>query len=184
MSLHTYSIFVYSLMVIVMFVLPYFSAESYSILKHTTSQLGAQNTPNSLVMNGTFALLAFVAAYGGRITFKKDIFLLFLILVFSFSMFLTAVFSHAPISSDVQFSQSEDSLHSLFSSLTGFSFIFFAISYAFSQKEKRKSIRAISVAVLASVLTVLIFQFPELAGIWQRAIFLTTFYWLFFFCYN
>ncbi len=176
-------IFIYGLMVSVVFVLPYFSAEGYSILTHTTSQLGAQNTHNSWIMNFVFFLLALVTAYKGSIIFKKDLLLLFLVLLFSFSLVMAAIFSHAPISPAVIYSQSEDSLHSLFSTITGFAFTFFAISYAFSQKAKKR-MTAISVAILATVFSILIFKFPELAGIWQRVIFFTTFFWLFFSCYN
>ncbi|MBP7842766.1 DUF998 domain-containing protein [Candidatus Woesebacteria bacterium] len=183
-SLRSSLFFVYSLMVLVIFILPYFSAEGYSIFLHTTSELGAQNTPNSWIMNCIFILLALGTVYGAWIKFRKDILLVFLIFVFSFSLSMTAVFSHAPISMDIQFSQIEDTYHSLFSTLTGFSFTMFAISFGFSQKIKKRRVMAISIAVLASFFSILIFQFPEFAGIWQRFLFLTTFFWLFFFCYN
>lgn len=176
-------IFVYGLMVLVVFILPHFSSQGYLILSHTTSQLGAQNTQNSWIMNGVFLLLSLVTIYKGMAKFKKDYLLLFLVLLFGFSLAMTAVFSHAPILPNVEYSVEEDYLHSIFSTITGFSFVFFAISYAFSQK-KEKRIFAISVAVSASLLSILIFRFPELAGIWQRAIFMSTFFWLFFFCYD
>lgn len=42
--------FSYLLMVIVIFILPFFSVEGYLFMKNTTSQLGAQSTPNAWIM--------------------------------------------------------------------------------------------------------------------------------------
>lgn len=50
-------LFAYILLLIVMIVLPFFSVPSFVIWKNTTSHLGAQNAPNSWIMNLTFILL-------------------------------------------------------------------------------------------------------------------------------
>ena len=55
----------YILMLLVIFVLPFYSHENYTILKNTTSHLGAQNTPNSWIMNITFILLGVTSIWTG-----------------------------------------------------------------------------------------------------------------------
>lgn len=169
---------VYGIMVLTIFVLPFFSAEGYSLFRHTTSQLGAQNTQYAFVMNFVFALLGLFTIYGSLKKFSKNVLLLLLACIFGFSLVLTSIFSHAPISHMVPYNRLEDSLHSLSSTLTGFSFTLFTILYAVSQKAYKRTVATI-VATLIIIFTVLIFYLPELAGIWQRLIFMISFAWLF-----
>lgn len=165
-------------MIVTLFVLPLYSANGYSILEHTTSQLAAQNTPNSWVMQFVFVFLAITTLYRGFRTFRKDTLLLLLVLCFGSALLLAAVFSHAPITPSLPYDVTEDWLHSVFSSLTGFSFTLLAISVAFSQKERTR-VAAVVVVITTTVLTFALFQLPELAGIWQRLIFIISFGWLF-----
>lgn len=48
---------VYIFLILAMFLLPSFSVEGYSVLKNTTSHLGAQNAPYAWVMNVVFFML-------------------------------------------------------------------------------------------------------------------------------
>ena len=62
---------VYILMLLVIFILPFFSFEEYSIFKNTTSHLGAQNAPYAWVMNVVFALLGIASIADGWLRLSK-----------------------------------------------------------------------------------------------------------------
>lgn len=165
-------------MLVVIFVLPFFSAETYSIVKNTTSQLGAQNTPNSWMMNLVFVLLGLGSILGGWNILKGYWFHRVVLAVFGFSLILTAFYHHAPINPETNYDKVEDQLHSLFATITGFSFTMFSISTAFILRNKFERIFAIGIGVLATFLTFLLFNVDEFSGIWQRLIFITSFLWM------
>lgn len=171
---------VYVLLLLVMFILPFYSAEGYLISKNTTSHLGAQNTPNSWIMNITFSLLGLACIVEAWFHLKKLWFQKILLSIFGLALILTAIFQHAPIVEGVPFGELEDNLHSVFASIIGFSFTVFAFSIAFIEKRKINKIFAISVGLIAPGLSLLIFYVADYSGLWQRLIFIITFAWLIF----
>jgi hypothetical membrane protein len=166
-----------------MFILPFFSVDEYSILKNTTSHLGAQDAPYAWVMNVVFALLGIAAIVDGWMRLSKYWLHKVVLTIFGMSLVLTAFFQHAPIVPDVAFSELEDDLHSKFATITGFSFIFFAIAAAFIESTILRRVIAVGVGIIASFLSMLIFNMADLAGIWQRMMFIITFAWLMYFLY-
>jgi hypothetical protein len=168
----------YLILALVMFALPFFSAEGYSIVRHTTSQLGAQNTPNAWVMNATFALMGLVSIYGGWSYYEGYWFQRMMLLVFGLSLALASVFSHAPISPGVAFDVQEDKFHSLFASTTGFGFTLLAISTGFIKRGDTVRVLPIAIGILATVFSMLIFSVAQYMGVWQRLLFLMSFAWL------
>ena len=174
---------VYIVMLLVMFILPFFSVEEYSIMKNTTSHLGAQGAPYAWVMNAVFVLLG-TAAIVDSWKWLSNYWLHKVVLtIFGISLILTAFFQHAPIVSGEVFSDLEDDLHSKFATITGFSFVFFAISAAFIESTKKRKIIAACMGIIAILLSMLIFNVTELAGIWQRLMFIIMFAWLMYFLY-
>lgn len=173
----------YILMLLVIFILPFFSVDQYSILKNTTSHLGAQGAPNAWVMNVVFALLGIAAIVDGWRHLSNYWLHKAILIVFGASLFLTGFFQHAPIIPGVAFSVIEDDLHSKLATATGFSFTFFAVSAAFIESTRIRSIIAAGVGILAMLLSILIFNIEDLAGVWQRIIFIGSFAWLMYFLY-
>jgi hypothetical membrane protein len=174
---------VYFLMLLVMFILPFFSVEEYSMLRNTTSHLGAQGAPHAWVMNAVFSLLGAAAVADSWPRLSNFWLHKVLILAFGASLFLAAFFQHAPIVEGVAYNAAEDSLHSALATITGFSFTFFAISSAFIESTPLRRIAAAGVGIMAMLLSLLIFNVPDLAGVWQRIIFIVSFAWLIFFLY-
>ncbi len=170
----------YIILILVMFGLPFFTAEGYSIISHTTSQLGAQKTPNSWIMNFTFALMGLTSIYAGWTHYSKYWLNKLLLVCFGISLVLTAIYSHAPINPTLTFSIREDELHSLFASTTGFSFTILAISTGFTKKSKSEKLLPIIIGVLATILSLMMFTIGSFMGVWQRLIFITSFGWLIF----
>jgi hypothetical protein len=174
---------VYTLMFLIMFILPFFSVNEYSILKNTTSHLGAQGAPYAWVMNLVFALLGIAAVVDGWVRLQKFWLHKVVLTIFGISLILVAFFQHAPIVSGVEFSALEDDLHSKFATTIGYSFVFFAISAAFIELTRIRSVIAAGMGIIAILLSMLIFNVSELAGVWQRLMFIIMFAWLMFFLY-
>lgn len=175
---------VYILMLLVIFILPFYSAKGYSIKANTTSQLGGQNTPNAWVMNLVFLLLGLSCITEGWAHLKKFLFHKIAITIFGFSLILMAFFRHAPIAEGVLFDVKADQLHSLFATITGYSFALFAISSAFIEAIVARRILAVSAGIATTCLSYLIFNVSDYAGIWQRMIFIFSFAWIIYFFNN
>lgn len=176
-----YLIPVFALLLFVMFILPFYSADGYLLFKNTTSHLGAQNTPNAWIMNTTFCLLGIATMIEGWIHLKKYYFQKIIIFIFGIGLIFTGFFHHAPIIEDIPYSIFEDQMHSIFATIVGFSFTLFAISVAFIEKETLNRIIAFLIGIVATGLSILMFYVPDYAGLWQRLIFNFSFAWLIYF---
>lgn len=171
----------YIILNLVMFILPYFSMEGYSIANHTTSQLGAQKTPNAWIMNSVFVLMGLISIYAGWNHYEGFWLQKILLVIFGISLAMTAFFGHAPINPELSFNAQDDKIHSLFASATGMSFTILAISTGIIKTNKSEMILPIVVGILASVLSAMMFKIEGLSdfkGIWQRMIFIISFGWM------
>lgn len=115
----------------IMIVFSFYSADTYSILKNTTSRLGAQNTPNAWIMNVTFILAGISCIAEARLHLRRFRFQKIVFSIFGLSLVFTGIFNHAPIIEGVDFNTLEDKLHSICATIVGFSFVIYAISAAF-----------------------------------------------------
>jgi hypothetical membrane protein len=156
----------------------FFSAPGYSIAKHTTSQLAAQQTPNSWIMNLTFILMGLSSIHAGWNHYRKFWLHRVLLLIFGISLCFTAIYSHAPITTNLGFDIQEDSLHSIFASSAGFSFTMLAIATGLIKKQKSEMVLPIAIGIAATILSLMIFQIENLMGVWQRILFIMSFGWL------
>lgn len=170
---------VYLLMLLAAFILPFFSSESYAITQNSLSELGAQATPGNWIMNLVFILLGVVTVLLGTKVLKRFWFPLYLLYFFALALGLSAIYKHAPID-DVFFWEREHLLHSIFSFLAGTSFSAYCIAVMFIIKRRVEKASAILMFCLAIGLSLLMLQFPEYKGIFQRVLFITAFGWLFY----
>ncbi len=173
-----YLVLPYLILLGVIFILPFYSVESYSILENTTSHLGAQHAPYAWVMNTSFILLGLGSMLSGWPYLKGYGFHKLALLIFGVSLIGAAIYQHSPIVEGVAYDANEDRLHSIFSSVTGASFTVFAMSATFILRNRTAKISAVMVGLLAVLFSVLIFMVPEFRGIWQRAMFIVAFGWL------
>ena len=165
-------------LIVTMFVLPFFSAEGYSIIKHTTSQLGAQKTSNSWLMNVVFVLLGITSIWAGWKHYDRFWVHKVLLLIFGISLVLVAFLGHAPITEGTPYNEITDEIHSIFASTTGFSFTILAISTAFIKEGKSEITLPITIGALAIILSLLMFNVECLIGVWQRILFISSFGWM------
>jgi hypothetical membrane protein len=168
----------YIMLLLVMFILPFYSVDGYSLLMNTTSHLGAQHAPNAWIMNSTFTFLGSACILEAWMYVKKYWIQTILLIIFGSGLILTSIFQHAPINEGMPYSVFEDNTHSLFASVVGFSFTLFAVSVAFIEKTNRKRILALFIGLFATGLSLLMFNVPNYAGLWQRILFIVTFGWL------
>ncbi|MFM8913170.1 MAG: DUF998 domain-containing protein [Flammeovirgaceae bacterium] len=154
-------LFTYLLMLVVIFVLPFFSHPSYSLLRNTSSHLAAQHMPHAWIMNVTFLLLGITSLWAGWRFYKRFIFQKIVVSLFGLSLVGAAFFRHAPIDPALPVDLLQDYWHSVFATTTGISFTLLAISTAFILESNRARVVAVSVAILASVLSAAMFQWPH-----------------------
>jgi hypothetical protein len=168
----------YLTMVVVMFVLPFFSVESYSIVSNTTSHLGAQHAPYAWIMNGVFIMLGVATILLSFVFKDKQPISQYLLVLFGAALIMTAVFRHRPILSDVEFNVMHDQLHSLSASIVGFSFVLFSFSFLISRAKKSIKIIAVLLGTAATLLSLMMLFFPEYMGVFQRIMFIGSFFWI------
>lgn len=174
-------LWIYLLFLLVIFILPFFSAQGYSIIKNTASQLGAQHTPNARVMNITFVLLGLATIIDGR-RFLGNFWLhKIVITVFGIALIMAAFYRHAPITENVSYDISAYKLHSVFATITGSSFTLFSVAAAFIEKTLQRKILALLAGVFATAMSIMMFTLTDYTGIWQRLLLIISFAWLIFF---
>ncbi|MDC8003769.1 DUF998 domain-containing protein [Aureisphaera galaxeae] len=167
----------YLFMLVIMFLLPKFSFSEYSMIQNSLSELGAQNTPASWVMNMVFFMLAFVVILLATKKLRRFWLPLYLLYLFALCLFFTGIYRHAPIV-DIDFSMPEHITHSVFSSLTGIVFCMYCATIVVFVKRRMEKATAIFMCALALGLSLLMFQFSEYKGVFQRILFILAFGWL------
>ncbi len=162
----------------VMFILPFYSVETYSIVQNTTSHLGAQFAPNAWIMNVTFLILGLACIKESLFYLKTFYFHQICLHLFGVGLIITGIFQHAPIIEGISYNVFEDNMHSIFASLVGFSFVLLAFSASFIESKFKYRYLDIAVALLATLFSIIMASFPEIAGIVQRTMFIMAFTWI------
>ncbi|MDY8134944.1 DUF998 domain-containing protein [Aquimarina sp. 2201CG5-10] len=175
-----YFLAIYLLLILVAFLLPSFTISGYSITEHTLSQLGAQQTHNNWVMNLIFIMLSCITIVIGCKILNGFYLQLLLLLLFSISLFMSAICLDTPIDQNLNYDDFHSELHSIFSIATKISLIVYCISVSFIVKRRIHIIITILMSSIILMLTYLMFTNPEKKGIYDRAIFISAFGWLFY----
>jgi hypothetical membrane protein len=168
----------YSLLILVMFILPFYSTPEYSIIKNTLSQLGAQNAPNAWIMNFTFMSLGIGSIIAGWRYFEGFAFQRLFLILSGISLTLAAFFNHAPVNTLIQYKISEDGWHSYFMFTTGLTFVILTVSTAFILEKKTDRLLTTAAFVTVIFLSVLMSEVARMAGVWQRLFFIISFGWM------
>jgi hypothetical membrane protein len=169
---------VYLLMLLAMFMLPFYIVPDYSIIRNTLSELGAQSSPASWIINSIFAALALISVISGWRCFEGFDFHRIMLILFGISLTLAAFYSQAHVIHNIHYSISVDGLHSFFASTTWMAFIILAFSTALIQEKQADRNLAISTGLSAILLSLLVSEADKTAGIWQRLLFIISFGWM------
>jgi hypothetical membrane protein len=168
----------YSLMLLVMFLLPFFSTSEYSITSNTLDELGAQNTANAWVMNITFIILGISSVISGWASFEGFTLHRILLVLFGISLSLIAFFRHAPLNPDIPYNITETGIHAYFACTALISFIVLSIATGFIMDRQHQRLLAVTAGLSAILLSVLTSESDHLAGVWQRLLFIISAGWM------
>ncbi len=171
-------ILVYILFLVVSFGLPFFSFEGYSIISNTTSHLAAQSSPFAWVMDMVFICLGVTSIlinHETKVGYHQVVGG-----IFGLSLIMTAFFPHSPLISNVPTNVLFDQMHSIFASVTGFSFTLLAVGQAVLSKGKQR-LWGLIISAISILFSIGIFLLPPFMGIIQRIMFISAFGWLFFY---
>jgi hypothetical membrane protein len=166
------------ILIIVMFVLPFFSVESYSLITNTTSHLGAQYAPHAWMMNITFILIGMSCVIESLRYLKTYWVHQILLIIFGLGLVLTGIFQHAPIVEGISYDVFHDQMHSIFASIVGFSFVLLAFSASFIELKRSNALMDALVAIMATLFSIIMATNPNIVGIIQRIMFIMSFSWL------
>lgn len=164
--------------VLVMFVLPLFSAPGYSIIRNTLSELGAQSAPRAWIMNYYFIALAIGSVVAGWRNFEGFIFHRIVLVIFGLSLLSMALFNHAPVNPDIHFSLTEDGWHAYFACTAGLSFILLSLASGLILDKQQDRLLAIGAGLSMLLLSILMSEAEWAAGVWQRLMFMIAFGWM------
>lgn len=165
-------------LLLVMFILPCYSAPEYSLISNTLSQLGAQNTQNAWIMNFTFISLGISSIIAGWRYLKGFAFQRLFLILFGISLMLAAFFNHAPVNTLIPYKISENGWHSYFIFITGLTFIILTVSSTFIPGKQADKLVAIVAGLSVLFLSVLMSKATQTAGVWQRLSFIISFGWM------
>ncbi|MHA7059858.1 DUF998 domain-containing protein [Aquimarina sp. M1] len=165
-------------MILIAFILPFFSDPGYLILENTLGELGAQKTPNNWIMNIVFIMLSTITFIFGFRQLKDYHLQMLVLLIFCISLFLTAVFLHAPIDRRLVYDPFQNEMHAVFSTIAGVSFCSYCLVVSFVTRWKNQKLIAIGVGVIALFLSYLMFMHSDCRGLYQRGIFIIAFGWM------
>jgi hypothetical membrane protein len=170
---------IFVLSVLAIFVLP-FSSETASILENSLSELGAQQVPKAIVMNFLIFFLSIITTVFGSFALKRYYVQLIMLYFFTTSLFLTGVFQAAGSNPAIIYNFTQDALHALFLTLTGFAFCVFCVSLLLILKEKKQKLQTLFMLIITIIFSIVILTITDFQGIFQRLLFIGSFGWLFY----
>ncbi len=171
-------VILYIFFITISFVLPIFSFEGYSIIRNTTSHLGAQGSPNAWIMNLLFITLGLTSL---RIVLSSKVYFHQMIgSFFGVSLLLTGLFRHGSLIDPSTSNLLLDQMHSIFATTTGISFVFLSFGHAFMTKARQK-IAGFLLGIISTLISFGMMIFPDYMGLLQRLMFILAFGWLFFY---
>lgn len=159
-------------------VLPWATATGYDSLRHSISELAAQDAPHAWAMRlGFIALGLGVAADAlGRLRAAPLVGVAFL--VFAGGMVMAGIWSHRPIDPAAPFDARQDALHSVGATLAGFAFAAGALAQARAEVRLARRAACLGAFVAALGLPLAMLAWPMFGGLAQRAMFAICFAWL------
>ena len=168
----------YLLMLLAMFILPFLMVPDQSVIKNTISDLGAQYSPYSRIINPLMVALAVSSVMSGWRFYEDYDFHRVILLLFGLSLALAAVFNHAPVSHAETFNIIEDGWHSYLINTAWLSFIILTFSTSRIQENPGSRLWSVITGLSAISLLLLVKEANQIAGIWQRLQFIISFAWM------
>jgi hypothetical protein len=154
---------------------PWYTVDGYSVVRNVVSELGAQHTPNSLVMVAGFLALGGGIVADGLRNFQR---MAVPFIAFGVFMGLAGLFAHKPLDPSVPFTEALHAAHSVLASLAGVSVTVGLIWYGVRVGRSWRRTVALALAALCVALPLAMLAFPAYQGLIQRVMYLLIFAWV------
>jgi len=169
---------VYIIYLVVIWLLPYISDSNYNSFIHTTSQLGGHHMPYGWVMSISFCFMAASIIFDAIKKQSLPLAVKTFLILFGLSFFMTGIFRHQPIDETLLFNQTEDAIHSIFATLTGFSFAIFAATVGFTTKKKQRRFAAFFFVSISIIVPLMMQNSQHFSGLLQRLMMMLAIFWM------
>lgn len=153
---------------------PLYTAEEYSIISNSVSELGAQHTPNNFIMICAFITFGVGIVLDGV---KRFQFPLLPFILFGLAMAIVGVFPHKPVDSSQSFNAIYHNLHGILASIAGTAITVGFIWQGF-RTHGRQRIICFYMALIATIFPILMLSIPNYKGIIQRVMYVNILAWL------
>jgi hypothetical membrane protein len=165
---------------IVLFVLavvagPWYTVAGYSPVSHLISELGAQRTPNMLVMAAAFIALGAGIGVDALRHWRRP---LAPFLAFGAFMVLVGIFPHKPITPGLAYSAPVHAAHAALATAAGIAITAAFAWQAWREPAPRRRVQASALAVLCLALPLAMLALPPWQGAIQRLMYTLVFVWL------
>ncbi len=168
-----------SIFVAIIFILPRFSFEGYSITLNRISQLGGQCHPYAWVMNIFGFMLMGIGIVLLYTKIPLHIISKILVMIFGLAMIAVGFFQHEPVAGYGVADAFESMMHSVIANVMGIAITLFAVNLVFDKKAgKNYRLLAFAAAVISSLLSLMMVVFPDYYGLFQRIMFISILGWL------
>ncbi len=154
---------------------PWYTVDGYSVVRNVVSELGAQHTPNNLIMVSGFLALGIGLVADGLRNFQR---MAIPFMAFGAFMGLAGFFAHKPLDPNVPFTEAAHAAHSVLASLAGISVTVGLIWYGVRAGRSWRRTASLALAVLCVALPLAMLAFPGYQGLIQRVMYLLIFAWL------
>jgi len=168
----------YIMMLMAMFIIPLFVGNNHSLFRDTLSEPGTYSSPVSWIINSIFILLALGSLISGWKYYEGFVFHRIILTLFSLSFSLAAIFNQDLVISRILDDIIKNELQSYFICNTWLAFTILAFStYTILETQTSRQL-AIITGISTVILSIMVSEFGNTAGIWQRLLLLISFGWM------
>jgi hypothetical membrane protein len=163
-----------------MFTVPFLNVPPFSIISDTLSDLGAQGTSFSWIINSLLLFSSICALVAGWEYYEGFAFQRIILAFFSISMIMAAFINQSPAGQVTLINTGEDAWHSFFCGTASLSFIMLSLATAFILDNNYERVLTTLAGLSVLLLTVITGRWEQTVGIWQRVILIIMFGWMVF----
>lgn len=159
------------IIVVAIFIGPYFSPAEFSWIQHSTSEQAGQNMTGAWIMRLGFVGYGMGTLIAALVTWRDRPFVRAALMLFGLGLLGTAIWSNASILPDVLSDIHEDWMHSVASGVVGTAFAGACAAMLFVPGGTRRDVLAWGGLVVSIVFPLAMIELPEIRGLIQRAMF-------------
>jgi hypothetical membrane protein len=165
-------------LLITMFIVPFMTDPAYSIISDTIGDLGSYDNPEAWIINSAIIVAALSSVVAGWGYYEGFVFHRLILVLFSISLSLTAIFNQSPAYQLFPDDLNENIWHLYFTCTSSLSFIILTSSTAFIREREGERLLAVITAFSILILSIVMHKSENIDGILNRLILLIVFGWM------